>query len=57
MKHLIGYIPYILLAIVSNLLLIWGIGYLMLITDEQTQNFKLHCIQSGMQYVSGSCVK
>jgi hypothetical protein len=53
---LLDYTVEILVAIVA-IFFLWGIGYMILTTDEQTREFKKQCIESGMQYISGSCVK
>lgn len=36
---------------------IWGIGYMIMQDENRALLFKQQCIESGMQYVSGSCLK
>jgi hypothetical protein len=50
------YIPEILIAAVAAFSL-WGIGYLITQDENRKLLFKQQCIESGMQYVRGSCVK
>ena len=56
MRDLIDHIPVILIATVA-IFFIWGLGYLIINDMAQSREFKQQCIESGMQYVSGSCVK
>ncbi len=50
-------IIYATLAATVALFFLWGIGYLISSDADRIIEFKYQCIQSGMQYVSGSCVK
>jgi hypothetical protein len=56
MRDLIDQIPVILLAVCA-IFFMAGLGYIITNDMAQSREFKLHCIESGMQYISGSCVK
>ena len=56
MSKLIDYTPGFLAAIVG-IFFMWGVGYLITTDNAERMQFKQQCIESGMQYVSGSCVK
>jgi len=56
MSRLIDYTSEILVAIVV-IFSIWGMGYMITLTMNQTQEFKSRCVDAGMQYSGGSCLK
>jgi len=56
MRDLIYHIPVILIAAVT-IFFMWGLGYLIVHDMAQSREFKQQCIESGMQYVEGSCVR
>jgi hypothetical protein len=56
MRDLIDQIPVILLAVVA-IFFMAGLGYIITNDTAQSREFKQQCIESGMQYISGSCVK
>lgn len=56
MSKLLDYTTEILFATVV-IFFFWGIGYLITSDMAQQQEFKQQCIESGMQYVEGSCLK
>ncbi len=56
MRDLIDQIPAILLAACA-IFFMWGLGYIVINDMAESREFKQQCIESGMQYVSGSCVK
>ena len=35
----------------------WGIGYLITQGENRALLFKQQCIESGMSYINGSCIK
>jgi hypothetical protein len=45
------------LAAVVAVFFLWGIGYLITSDSDRIINFKKQCIENGMQYINGSCVK
>ena len=56
MKDLIDQIPVILLAVCA-IVFMAGLGYLITNDTAEVREFKQQCIESGMQYISGNCVK
>lgn len=36
---------------------LWGLGYLVTTDADRTMELKKQCIESGMQYIGGNCVK
>ena len=56
MRDLIDQIPVILLAVCA-IFFMAGLGYIITSDMDRSREFKQQCIESGMQYVSGSCVK
>ena len=36
---------------------LWGIGYLITQDNNRAFTFKQQCIESGMQYVNGDCIR
>ena len=56
LDNLVDQLPSILLAIVA-LFFLWGFGYLLTIEQENSSKLKLQCIEAGMQYVSGDCLR
>jgi hypothetical protein len=45
--------------IVATLVLFFmaGVGYLIVLDTRYAVQFRQQCIESGMQYVNGSCIK
>lgn len=56
LDNLIDQLPWILLTIAAMFFL-WGLGYLITLDTRQSVEYKQQCIEAGMQYISGSCVK
>lgn len=56
LDNLIDQLPWILLTIAA-LFFMWGLGYLVVNDMATSKEYKQQCIEAGMQYVSGSCVK
>lgn len=56
MRDIIDHTPVILIAVVA-IFLMWGLGYLIVHDMAHSLEFKQQCIESGMQYIEGSCVK
>jgi len=56
MSKILDYTTEILFACVVVFAL-WGFGYLITKDEERTLLFKQQCINSGMQYISGDCVR
>ncbi len=56
MNKLLDYTTEILVATVA-IFFLWGIGYMILTDLARSDEFKKQCIESGMEYVSGSCLK
>ncbi len=56
MRDLIDQMPVILLAVVA-IFFMWGLGYIIINDTAESREFKQQCIESGMQYVEGSCLK
>jgi Trk-type K+ transport system membrane component len=56
MYKLIDYTTEILFAIVV-LFVLGGLGFLINIDMADSKEFKRQCIEAGMQYVKGSCVR
>lgn len=50
-------IIYAALAAVVGLFFLWGVGYLITSDADRIIGFKKQCIENGMQYINGSCVK
>jgi len=53
---LVDYTTEILVATVA-IFFMWGLGYIVINDMAESREFKQQCIESGMQYISGSCVK
>jgi hypothetical protein len=53
---LVDYTVEILVATVA-IFFLWGIEYMIQIDQTRQFEFKQQCIEAGMQYISGSCVK
>jgi hypothetical protein len=56
MYKLIDYTTEILFAVVV-IFVLGGFGFLIGIDMEDSKEFKRQCIEAGMQYVRGSCVR
>lgn len=56
MYKLIDYTTEILFAIVV-IFVLGGLGFLISIDAADSKEFKRQCIEAGMQYVRGSCVR
>ena len=56
MSKILDYTTVILFAGVVVFAL-WGFGYLITKDEDRSLLFKQQCVESGMQYVSGSCVR
>lgn len=56
LSDLIDQLPAILVTI-TVLFFLWGIGYLITADVERVTEFKHQCIEAGLQYINGSCVK
>lgn len=56
LDNLVDQLPWILLTIAAMFFL-WGLGYLITLDTQQSVEYKQQCIEAGMQYISGSCVK
>lgn len=56
MSELLEYTTEILVATVL-MFFMWGIGHMMIADLQNRNEFKTQCINAGMQYVNGSCVK
>jgi hypothetical protein len=50
------HIPAFLITAISALFL-YGVGYLISQAENRAVLFQQQCIESGMQYVEGSCIK
>ena len=46
-----------ILFTIASLLVIFGIGYLIVIDSNHAAERALTCIEAGNQYISGDCVK
>jgi len=56
MYKLMDCIPEILFFIVV-IFVLGGLGFLIITDLENSKEFKRQCIEAGMQYVRGSCVR
>jgi hypothetical protein len=56
MYKLIDYTTEILFAVVV-IFVLGGLGFLIITDMEDSKEFKRQCIEAGMQYVRGSCVR
>lgn len=56
MSNILDYTTEILFAGVIVFTL-WGIGYLITKDEDRALLFKQQCVESGMQYISGDCVR
>lgn len=50
------HIPGFLIAALTVIFMV-GVGYLITQDENRALLFKQQCIESGMQYVEGSCIK
>lgn len=56
MSNILDHTIEILIAGVTVFAL-WGFGYLITKDEDRALLFKQQCIESGMQYISGDCVR
>jgi hypothetical protein len=56
MSKILDYTIVILIASVI-IFALWGVGYLINRDEDRKLLFKQQCIESGMQYISGVCVR
>ena len=50
------HIPLILIAVILITFMV-GFGYMITQEENRRMLFKQQCVESGMSYISGSCVK
>lgn len=56
MNKLLEYTVEILIAGFAVFFL-WGIGYMILVSDARMERVQQECIKAGMQWISGDCIK
>jgi hypothetical protein len=56
MKELISYTAEILIA-TCVIFFLWGLGYLITSDMQRRLDFATACLESGNDYIEGSCIK